>query len=200
MAIDTDTVRVWMRGTPREAMKATTPSILQDTVIEMADRIDDLHKQLAEAEARAEEQTKAVKAWMGTVAKGEKNAGKLQRKLRRRVVRIAELKAAHKADISDMRMLMDHLGETYTHFSGGRISKPNTFPSEVIAVAEELEEERAQKRGARIAELEGVLRELVGHAGPHWPDIDTGDLGDRVRRLLDGNPAQGSDGPSEGES
>ncbi len=41
----------------------------------------------------------------------------------------------------DFNMLVDHLSETYCHFSGGRISKPNTLPREVFAVAEELRQE-----------------------------------------------------------
>lgn len=41
----------------------------------------------------------------------------------------------------DFNMLVDHLSETYCHFSGGQISKPNTLPGEVFAVAEQLLEE-----------------------------------------------------------
>lgn len=45
-------------------------------------------------------------------------------------------------DIADMGVLADHLSRTYDHFSGGRISKPMTLPSEVFDVANELENER----------------------------------------------------------
>jgi len=45
----------------------------------------------------------------------------------------------------DLKTVMDHCSQVYMHFSGGNISNPMTFPSEVIAIAEELEEERFQE-------------------------------------------------------
>jgi hypothetical protein len=55
-----------------------------------------------------------------------------------------------KDELADYDMVMEHCSEVYYHFSGGRISKPQTLPSEVIAVAEEL-------RSQRDAELVGEL-------------------------------------------
>lgn len=64
----------------------------------------------------------------------------------------------------DFNMLVDHLSETYCHFSGGRISKPNTRPGEVFAVAEDLRQEDfeewlKEELEARKAELEPHLPE-----------------------------------------
>lgn len=42
-------------------------------------------------------------------------------------------------ELSDYRMVIDHCTRTYSHFSRGRISKPNTLPEEVIREAEEFE-------------------------------------------------------------
>lgn len=57
-------------------------------------------------------------------------------------------------DLHDFDMILDHLTTTYDHFSGGRITKPNTFPGEVFAVADELETERF------AAETEGLDKEI----------------------------------------
>ena len=43
-------------------------------------------------------------------------------------------------ELSDYRMVLDHCTRIYSHFSRGRISKPNTLPEEVIAVAEEFDQ------------------------------------------------------------
>jgi len=48
-------------------------------------------------------------------------------------------------ELADFKMVMDHCSKIYMHFSGGRISKPNTLPEEVISIAEELEQERFQQ-------------------------------------------------------
>jgi hypothetical protein len=45
-------------------------------------------------------------------------------------------------ELADYRMVLRHCSETYDHFTEGRISKPNTLPREVFAVAEELAQER----------------------------------------------------------
>lgn len=47
-------------------------------------------------------------------------------------------------DITDMSMLIRHLTATYSSFTDGRITKPNTLPEEVIAVAGDLETERTE--------------------------------------------------------
>jgi hypothetical protein len=45
-------------------------------------------------------------------------------------------------EFADFQMVIDHCSKIYAHVTNGRISKPNTLPSVVLSVAEELEEER----------------------------------------------------------
>lgn len=59
----------------------------------------------------------------------------------------------------DFNMLVDHLSETYLHFSGGRISKPNTLPWEVFSVAEDLRQEDFEEW---LKELEARTAEEAG--------------------------------------
>ena len=40
-------------------------------------------------------------------------------------------------EFADFKMVMDHCSEIYDYASGGRISKPNTLPREVISEAED---------------------------------------------------------------
>jgi len=49
------------------------------------------------------------------------------------------------ADLADLNMLIDHLSRTYDHFTEGRISKPNTKPEEVFAIADDLESVRTKE-------------------------------------------------------
>lgn len=46
-----------------------------------------------------------------------------------------------KAELADYDMVLNHCAEIYMHFSRGRISKQNTLPREVIAIAEEFDSE-----------------------------------------------------------
>ena len=74
-------------------------------------------------------------------------------------------------ELADFKMVMDHCSTVYDHFTCGRISKPATLPSEVIAVAEELEAERlaaaeaerdaATARADRLAGENARLREAA---------------------------------------
>jgi len=41
-------------------------------------------------------------------------------------------------ELADFKMVMNHCSEIYMHCSGGRISKPNTLPSEVMGEMEKL--------------------------------------------------------------
>lgn len=41
-------------------------------------------------------------------------------------------------ELADFHMVVDHCSKVYDHFTNGRISKPQTLPSEVIAVAEDI--------------------------------------------------------------
>lgn len=61
-------------------------------------------------------------------------------------------------DIEDMAVLVDHLSTTYDHFTNSRISKPMTLPSEVFAVAADLETERVEEY---IAEATEELKEEI---------------------------------------
>lgn len=48
-------------------------------------------------------------------------------------------------ELHDFYMILDHCSRTYDYFSEGRISKPNTYPEEVFAVAQDLEAERFEE-------------------------------------------------------
>lgn len=48
-------------------------------------------------------------------------------------------------EMADLAMLCHHCTTVYMHMTDGRISKPNTLPSEVIGVAEDLEQERTSE-------------------------------------------------------
>lgn len=41
-------------------------------------------------------------------------------------------------ELADFRMVMDHCSQIYMHCSGGKISKPNTLPEEVIGEMEKI--------------------------------------------------------------
>ena len=58
-------------------------------------------------------------------------------------------------ELADFHMVSDHCSKVYDHFTLGRISKPNTWPSEVITVAEEIQSERINEA---VAEAEGSAR------------------------------------------
>ncbi len=52
-----------------------------------------------------------------------------------------ELITALTNELHDVRMLADHCSKIYEWATNGRISKPNTFPCEVISVAEDIRQE-----------------------------------------------------------
>jgi hypothetical protein len=65
-------------------------------------------------------------------------------------------------ELADYGVVLKHCSEVYDYLSGGRISKPNTLPSEVIALAERLEHERDNERLGEYAVTFGrTLRGLV---------------------------------------
>jgi len=57
-------------------------------------------------------------------------------------------------EFADFQMVLDHCTQTYAHFSGDRISKPQTLPREVFAVAEELQQ--------------AVIEEAIAEAREEW--------------------------------
>jgi hypothetical protein len=59
-------------------------------------------------------------------------------------------------DIQDMGTLVQHVTTIYDWATNGRISKPMTLPSEVIAVAEDMETERTE------AAIKAALKEKLG--------------------------------------
>jgi DNA repair exonuclease SbcCD ATPase subunit len=71
-------------------------------------------------------------------------------------------------ELSDFNMMLDHLTRTYDHFSGGRISKPNTCPEEVFGIAEEqfhkdvdeVIKEYKQERNAALATVDAVRKKI----------------------------------------
>lgn len=64
-------------------------------------------------------------------------------------------------ELADYAMVLRHCSEVYGHFSGGRISKPQTYPSEVFSVAEEIrEEEIAEDVADETERLHAELDEL----------------------------------------
>lgn len=67
-------------------------------------------------------------------------------------------------EFHDFKMVLDHLTTVYDHFSNGRITKPNTLPAEVIAVASDLatkEQREAIEEETRAlrAELDELLHQ-----------------------------------------
>lgn len=77
-----------------------------------------------------------------------------------------------KAELSDYDMVLNHCAEIYMHFSRGRISKQNTLPREVIAIAEEIDSQdindavkaATEDLRAKLAEAEAaasVMREAL---------------------------------------
>jgi len=81
----------------------------------------------------------------------------LKRHLSVEPARNADLAKAIDDELHDYAMVMDHCTKIYDHFSRGRISKPNTLPSAVIVVAEDLLTEDIQEA---TKELEDRLTEL----------------------------------------
>ena len=73
-----------------------------------------------------------------------------------------------KNELADLGTLIDHLSRTYEHFSGGRISKPMTFPEEVFAESEEREskwtdecvKEATEELREQVASLELVRKAM----------------------------------------
>lgn len=64
----------------------------------------------------------------------------------------------------DLEMVMRHCSVVYMHLSGGRISKPNTFPEEVIALGEERDQqeiERALVEERESGDWAGDLDQLI---------------------------------------
>src|ERR1044072_1705643 len=55
-------------------------------------------------------------------------------------------------EFADFQMVLDHCTQTYAHFSGDRISKPQTLPREVFAVAEEWQQAVIEKAIAEARE------------------------------------------------
>lgn len=88
-------------------------------------------------------------------------------------------------ELADVAMLISHCTEVYCHFSGGRISKPNTLPAEVVAVAEELENERVDREVKEALELAHSQLDAAGV--PRCIRIDDNvvdfDLTDRIEIL-----------------
>jgi hypothetical protein len=76
-------------------------------------------------------------------------------------------------ELHDFNMILSHLTETYCHFSGGRISKPNTLPMEVFREADDIQmrdteeavKEETELLTARVATLEKALREIRDYEG-----------------------------------
>jgi hypothetical protein len=72
-------------------------------------------------------------------------------------------------EFADFQMVIGHCSEVYDHFSRGRISKPNTLPSEVISIANDVESEDIEEAikeareewGAEREATEGALRQVV---------------------------------------
>ena len=80
-------------------------------------------------------------------------------------------------ELADFRMVMDHCSEIYMHFSRGRISKPNTLPREVIAVAEdcdteEFQEECREVRRTALEEAEQAC-EQQRQTGQDWAEHES---------------------------
>jgi hypothetical protein len=78
-------------------------------------------------------------------------------------------------------MLIDHLSRTYSHFTDGRISKPNTLPEEVFALADDLATE----------EVEQAVREALQEGdGIDAPNCECGlpDCGPATRSDSEGVP------------
>jgi len=77
--------------------------------------------------------------------------------------------AALLREYEDYMTIADHCTKVYDHFSGGRISKPFTLPSEVIAVAQEVQDEdfetwhreQLEPITEQMAELERENRRLT---------------------------------------
>lgn len=71
----------------------------------------------------------------------------------------------------DFRMIIRHCATIYCHFSGGRISKPNTLPDEVIAVANDLESERVneavKEENETLSRQAASMREALGWLEEH---------------------------------
>lgn len=61
-----------------------------------------------------------------------------------------------KDELADFSMVVDHLTETYCHFSGGAVSKPGTLPRVVFDIASERESE--ERRSAIGEALESIPR------------------------------------------
>jgi hypothetical protein len=91
-------------------------------------------------------------------------------------------------ELHDFNMLIDHCSQTYEHFSGGMITKPNTLPEEVFAAAEHLETERYEEAARDIHEamvaaeeqcdrLEAKLRQFEWvQQGIAWVCLDCGGI------------------------
>lgn len=60
-------------------------------------------------------------------------------------------------DISDLGMLVRHLSTIYMHITNGRVSKPNTLPEAVIAIADDCETKRTEEAVAEALEPHGPL-------------------------------------------
>jgi hypothetical protein len=72
-------------------------------------------------------------------------------------------------DITDMKMLVNHLSRTYDHFTDGRISFPTTLPEEVFAVAADCEAARTE---AAVNEATSELKQKIrGLADYLWQGI-----------------------------
>lgn len=56
-------------------------------------------------------------------------------------------------ELSDVGMLIEHCTKIYSHFSGGMISKPNTFPSEVIMMSDQREQEEFDEHVEEILNI-----------------------------------------------
>lgn len=78
--------------------------------------------------------------------------------------RLREERDELKNDLHDFNMVIKHCSHVYRHFSGGVISKPNTYPEEVISIAEDLERERIEeaiKEEMKI--LTDPVREMIAY-------------------------------------
>lgn len=73
-------------------------------------------------------------------------------------------------ELADFQMVIRHCAEIYCHVTDSRISKPNTLPSEVIAVADDLEAEHTweavaeetKKLRAKLSRVQARIAELEG--------------------------------------
>lgn len=75
--------------------------------------------------------------------------------------RLAKAEREHAADLEDLRMIIRHCTAVYEYASGGVVTKPNTYPSEVIALSQERENRDREEAATEAAES---MRERCLHA------------------------------------